>query len=79
MRLRAEIVVDMEAEDYIAAAEHQSRLRALFNDLKAAYSQASLEFRQLRAHAQPAGAARPQRQPGERRRYLDENVSVYED
>ena len=48
MNLRATIVIDIEAEDYIAAGESQRQLRTWLDDLRAQYRQATMDVRQRR-------------------------------
>ena len=48
MKLRAELVIDLEAEDYIGAAEHHRFVETIFGELKQRYAQATLSIRQLR-------------------------------
>lgn len=51
MRLRASIIVDIEAADYVDAATHQRRLQTLFEAVAAAYPAADFQFRERRARA----------------------------
>lgn len=48
MRLRAQIVVDIDAGDYVEAAEHQSLLQGYLKDIQARYPDASLTMRERR-------------------------------
>ncbi len=48
MKLRALITIDIDAEDFIAAADHQRRIAGLIADLMGAYEQADLSFRERR-------------------------------
>lgn len=57
MKLRALITVDVDATDYIAAADHQRRLEKLFLDLKQDYEHAELEFRTRRGGIAPRSQA----------------------
>jgi hypothetical protein len=48
VNLRATIVIDIEAEDYIAAGESQRQLRTWLDDLRARHHQVTMEVRQRR-------------------------------
>jgi hypothetical protein len=48
MKLRAEIVVDIEAANYLEAAEHQRKLESLLKDVKTRYATAQLQIRERR-------------------------------
>jgi hypothetical protein len=58
MKLRAELVIDLEAEDYIGAAEHQRFVETIFSELKDRYSQATMSIRQLRDKREGEGLGR---------------------
>jgi hypothetical protein len=60
MKLRAQIIVDVDAPDYITAADHQRRLEKLFLDLKQDYEHAELEFKTRRGGIAPRSQAREQ-------------------
>jgi hypothetical protein len=49
MRLRALITIDIDADDYVDAADHQRRLQTLVEAIQADYPQASLQLRERRA------------------------------
>jgi len=46
MRLRAEIVIEIEAGDFVVAAEHQRRLETLHAAVREAYPQAHMTLRE---------------------------------
>lgn len=48
MRLRAIITIDIEAADFVDAAEHQRRIEDLLQEMRAIYSNATLDFRERR-------------------------------
>lgn len=48
MKIRAQIIIDLDAGDYIAAADHQRRIEAVFRDIRAEYESASLTMGQVR-------------------------------
>jgi hypothetical protein len=48
MRLRAQIVVDLNAGNYIEAAEHQNLLQEFLKGLQNRYPKASLTIRERR-------------------------------
>lgn len=74
MKLRAELVVDLEAEDYIGAAEHQRYVESIFAELKQRYSDATLSIRQLRDRGQAAA-----RTTAPRFRHHTGALAAYED
>lgn len=57
MKLRAQITIDLQVQDYIEAAEHQRRISLIAERVRADYAQAELEFRQRRDR--PSSTARP--------------------
>lgn len=46
--LRAQITIDVRAEDFVGAAEHQRRLEELMTSIRGLYSEANLVFRERR-------------------------------
>ena len=48
MRLRAQIVVDIDAGDYVEAAEHQNLLQQYLKEIQLRYPDASLTMRERR-------------------------------
>jgi hypothetical protein len=58
MRLRAQIVVDIDAGDFVEAAEHQNALRSYLAEIQARYPAASMTMRERRErrHDQDANA-----------------------
>jgi hypothetical protein len=81
MRFRVDISLEIEADDYIAAAEHQRRVGDLFATMKNTYPDADFSFRQLRNMANGAAPAGP-RPSGKGRghfRHVTGNLSVYQD
>ncbi len=44
MRLRATIVIDIEAADFVEAADHQRKIETFVTELKAAYGEVTLDF-----------------------------------
>ena len=46
--LRAQITIDVSAEDFVSAADHQKRIETLMTSVKQSYGQAELEFRERR-------------------------------
>lgn len=48
MKLRAQITIDIEADDFVDAAEHQRKVESLMLVVKRDYSQADLLFRERR-------------------------------
>ena len=58
MKLRAQIVVDIDAENYVEAAEHQRHLELFLEHVRARYATAQLQMRERRERKayQPAEA-----------------------
>jgi hypothetical protein len=48
MRLRATIVIDIDAADFVEAADHQRSIETFLGDLKRNYQNAALDFRESR-------------------------------
>lgn len=48
MRLRAQILVDIDADDYVAAAKHQSALEAYLQEIQTRYPNATMVMRERR-------------------------------
>lgn len=78
MRLRAQITIDMDANDYIAAADFQQRMQGLMDDVRKQYEQAGLELRECRGPV--AARARPRSNyPMERSTFSTGALNRYED
>lgn len=57
--LRAQITIDLIADDFVCAADHQRRIESLMGAIKEAYGEALLEFRERRPRpARKLGPAR---------------------
>ena len=71
--LRAQITIDLTADDFVCAADHQRRIESLMGAIKDAYAEAMLEFRERRP--------RPQRKlrPPLAARAYEGALPVYED
>jgi hypothetical protein len=48
MRLRAQIVVDIDADDYVEAAAHQNALKSYLEEIQARYPNAEMTMRERR-------------------------------
>ena len=59
MRLRAHITIDIDAADFVSAAEHQRRVEQLLAIVRQDYAHANLELRERRERAEAADEARP--------------------
>ena len=46
MKLRAEITIEVDAKDFVGAADHQRRIEALMQSVRREYQEARLEFRE---------------------------------
>jgi hypothetical protein len=60
MKLRAVLEIEVEAEDYVAAADFQQRMDALMAGVRAEYPGAELEVRERRPRSAPVRRAPPQ-------------------
>lgn len=85
MRFRVDISLEIEADDYIAAAEHQRRVGDLFALMKENYPEAEFSFRQLRNLANAMASASAEggtKSAGRGRghfRHVTGNLSVYQE
>ena len=60
MKLRADITININATDYISAADHQRAIENLYETIRNLYADAVLEFRQVRErYAAPSQVVRP--------------------
>lgn len=59
MRLRAHITIDIDAADFVSAAEHQRRVEQLLEIVRRDYAHANLELRERRERSEAGGDARP--------------------
>jgi hypothetical protein len=48
MKVRATITIDIDAADFIEAAEHQRRVETILGEVKKVYGAAVLDFRERR-------------------------------
>lgn len=71
MRLRAEIVIDMEAADFNEAADHQRRIDEVLEAVRTFYDGARLEFRQRRERSPRQHPARSEK------RYVSGRMASY--
>ena len=53
MRLRAQITIDIDAQDFVEAADHQRRLEDMVRLIKEEYAHAALLLRERRERAEP--------------------------
>jgi hypothetical protein len=74
MRLRAQILIEVDAEDFVAAANHERAIQAIFKNLQLEYSSAQLELREVRSKAPREGGASLSKMP----RYTG-NLNQYAD
>jgi hypothetical protein len=61
MKLRAQIVVDIDAGNFVEAAEHQRHLESLLEGIRTRYATAQLQIRERRernAHLAPEAQLR---------------------
>ncbi len=59
MRLRAQIIVEITADDYIEAAEHQKNLGTVLDAVRERYPDAKLVMRERRERSRPEEVAPP--------------------
>ncbi len=79
MKLRARISLEIDVDDFAAAAHHEQALKAFFRALQRDYQTASLDFReapdkslgQKRAARRHAGHVPMRRATGNLNQYLD--------
>ncbi len=74
MKLRALITIDIDAGDYITAAEHQRRMESILTGIRGDYGQAELQLRERRA--QPVGRSPAMVAPA---RVMTGRLNAYED
>jgi hypothetical protein len=48
MKLRAQIVIDIDAANYLEAAEHERKLELLLKEVRTCYATAQLQIRERR-------------------------------
>lgn len=65
LKLRAEIIIEIDAEDFVVAADHQRCIEGILREVKENYPQASLIFRE-RKERSAARRIRPE-QPVQQR------------
>jgi hypothetical protein len=53
LRLRAQITIDIEATDFVAAADHQRRVQVFADGIRQVYAEANLVLRERRSPAGP--------------------------
>jgi hypothetical protein len=74
MKLRAEIVIEIDADDFVVAADHQKRIESILNHVREDYPQASMMLRE-RKERSAARRFRPEQPSRERtgrlNQYLD--------
>ena len=74
MKLRAQIVIEVEAEDFVTAANHERAIQDIFRNVKNEYEIAQLEFREVRGRSAKEGEAGLRKM----RRYTG-NLNTYAD
>jgi hypothetical protein len=57
MKLRAQIMIEVEADDFMAAAGHEQAIQSIFRGLQMQYEGAQLEFREVRSKTAKDAAA----------------------
>ncbi len=78
MQIKAEITIDIEAADFIEAAEHQRQVQDLHRAVRSAYPQAALHLRERRERPK-SNSGKPPALPPSRRTGLMREAPVYED
>lgn len=71
--LRAQITIDLSADDFVAAADHQRRIEQLMHGIASQYSGATLEIKERRPFTKrrPVGTAPIKHYTGRLRVYED--------
>jgi hypothetical protein len=64
LKLRAQITIDIEAEDFVSAADHQRRVEAFIETIRQVYDDTSLVLKERRVLA---GPREPRPEPVQRR------------
>jgi hypothetical protein len=64
LRLRAQITIDIEAADFVAAADHQKRVESFIDGIREVYSDTNLVLKERRILA---GPREPRPEPVQRR------------
>jgi hypothetical protein len=64
LRLRAQITIDIEAEDFVSAADHQRRVESFIENIRQVYEDTSLVLKERRVLG---GPREPRPEPGQRR------------
>jgi hypothetical protein len=74
LRLRAQITIDIEAADFVSAADHQRRVESFIDDIRQIYSDTNLVLKERRILAGPRPAqpdAGRRRHTGKLNSYMD--------
>ena len=83
MHIRAEIVVDSEADDYVGAADFQVRMKSVFQTVRADYPNARLVVKECRPRGRAARGAADGDGDGEKtnvhKLYASGKVNRYEE
>jgi hypothetical protein len=64
LRLRAQITIDIEADDFVAAADHQKRVEGFIDGIREVYADTNLVLKERRILA---GPREPRPEPVQRR------------
>lgn len=74
MKIRAQITIDMEVEDYVAAAGHQRRVEEFYRQIRACYGDAALQLNPVRTRTvmRPDDRRRLKRRTGALAVYCDD-------
>ncbi len=64
LRLRAQITIDIEAADFVAAADHQRQVESFIDGIRQVYADTSLVLKERRVLA---GPREPRPEPSQRR------------
>ena len=73
MFLRAELAIEVEAPDYVSAADHQRRLEALVETLRENYDRVDFSLRERRPPTGRGAAPKP------RQTFKTGNLNDYEE
>lgn len=78
MQIKAEIVIEIEAADFIEAADHQRLVQDIHRTVQASYPQAALHLRERRERPK-SNTGKPPVLPASRRHELRREAPVYEE
>jgi hypothetical protein len=79
MHIRAEIIVDSEADDYVGAADFQIRMKSVFQTVRADYPDARLVVKECRPRGRAPRASGDGEKTNVHKLYASGKVNRYEE